>query len=136
MDSIIRMGTAEAETKLFRATFDDFVQPYIVGDIYQYPTYMSTSTDEFGLQRHWSGRHGRVPVLLKIICPAGTHMIDGEMNPSHGGYEAEVILGRGSRFQVLSTANILDFSLITAIMGGYYATGVSMLKVYELNFVQ
>jgi hypothetical protein len=136
MDSIIKMGGAQEKIELFRATFEDFVAPFISLGIYRYPTFMSTSTDDFSIQKHWADAFGRIPALLKITCPPGTPMIDGELNVSHGGHEEEIIIGRCSTFRVISVTEITDLNQIYQLMGGYYSRGKKMLKVYELEFLK
>ncbi|MFM0718230.1 ADP-ribosyltransferase [Paraburkholderia strydomiana] len=135
MDSVIELGSSGGDLVLFRATFDDFVARFVENDIYRYPTYMSTSTDRSALERHWSGGAGRTPVLLEINCRGGTHMIDGELNLGHGGYEAEMILGRGSSFQILSQKNITEQAEIVAAMGTFYSRDVTLLRTYEIAYL-
>lgn len=135
LDSVIALGSCNNETSLFRATFDDFVDNFINNDCYTYPPFMSTSTCEASLERHWSGGKGRIPVLLTITCPVNTPMIDGELNPAHCGYEQEMILGRGSRFHVVQRQDIIDRTIIDQIMGGFYSRGVELFRRYELIYL-
>jgi hypothetical protein len=135
MDSVIELGTSDDDLVLFRATFDDFVARFVKNGIYRYPTYMSTSVDRSALERHWSGGAGRTPVLLEINCRGGTHMIDGELNRGHGGYEAEMILGRASSFQILSQKDITVQADIVAAMGTFYSQGVTLLRTYEIVYL-
>ncbi len=46
LDQIVNLNVSKDCVILYRATFDDFVLPFISEDKYEYPAYMSTTEDE------------------------------------------------------------------------------------------
>jgi hypothetical protein len=136
LDSIVKHDRAEYDMVLYRATFDDFVAPFVKERFYEYPAYPSTSTDSVNIQRHWSNAlSGRIPVKLEIRCPMGTVMAPMEAKESFGGDETERLLGRNGCYEIIRRCEVIDPAEISQIMSPFYARGHATLLEYQLRFV-
>ncbi len=120
---------------VYRATIDPYVAPYIRDGELVYPAFMSTSTEELAVERHFSGPHRKaVAAILKIECPVLSCALDMEQNPAHGGYEHELLLPRNSRFDVIKVSETSDSQAIAEVTGPYYAESFNVLKTYILKY--
>lgn len=121
---------------LYRATIDSFVAPYITGKRLVYPAYMSTSTDEDSLQRHFATAfRGATAALLYIECPAGLPALDMESEAGFGGHEREVLLPRGAQFEICSASSTSDPVKIAEVTSVIYSSSYSSLKTYRLRYM-
>jgi hypothetical protein len=135
LDSIIKKGSLDCASTLFRATVDRFVSPFISGNELIYPAYMSTALSEDVVQRHWTGHWRNIPAaLLCIKCPSGAIALDLEINSSFAGYEYEILLPRNAKFIVTNVQDVTDRTEMNRRMSKFYAESYSSLKVYELSY--
>jgi len=137
LDAMIAHSSLSQSTTLYRATIDAFVYPYRVGNEIMYPAYMSTTTDEGSLQRHFACGFRDVPAaLLKIECPPGLPALDMESDRAFGGHEQEVLLPRGSRFEVLDISEETDRQVMAEIISPVYVGAYTLLKTYTLRYAR
>jgi len=136
LDVLIANSIAKSPMILYRATIDSFVAPYISDGRLVYPAYMSTSTDEGSIQRHFATAfRGVTAALLRIECPGGLPALDMEANASFGGYEREVLLPRGAQFEIHLDSETNDPAKIAEITSAVYAKSYTSLRTYLLRYV-
>jgi hypothetical protein len=132
LSAVATKWRCQEETMLYRATFDDFVTPYISGDSYTYPAFMSTTEDPNGLQRHWANSvPKRTPAMLSIRCPPDSSM--AWMDTSSALPEREFLLDRGRSFQILALDEIGKPEMVELM--GMYSKNYDRLIKYELQLV-
>ncbi|WP_331343833.1 ADP-ribosyltransferase [Cellvibrio sp. UBA7661] len=135
LDSLIINATESQEVMLYRATVDAYLPPIGADGTFTYLAYMSTSTEEYKVQRHFASPLRDVPAaLLKINCPVGTPILDMEINASFGGHEREFLFARKSMFKVISKKIESDPAKMSEIMG-MYAKNYSQLNIYDLQYI-
>jgi hypothetical protein len=135
LDALIAAAALTESTTLYRATIGPFVDKYIVGSELNYPAYMSTSTDDQGLQRHFATAFRNLPAaLLTIECEVGSHALDMELDASFGGHEREMLLPRGARFEVVSIREVADRQEMGRLMSPLYASSYTIIKLYQLRY--
>lgn len=135
LDMLIVESKLEHPKMVFRATIDPFISPHIRDTELIYPAFMSTSTVEEAIERHFSGPHrNAIAALLKIECPPQACAFDMEKNPAHGGYEHELLLPRNARFDVVNVTETSDWQAIAAVTGPFYASSFRSLKTYLLKY--
>ncbi|MBD9355192.1 ADP-ribosyltransferase [Methylomonas albis] len=135
LTELINQSTLSQAAVLYRATIDAYISPYLVGNEIAYPAFMSTTTEEASVQRHFATSFRNLPAaLLKIECPPNLPALDMETDSSFGGFEHEILLPHGSRFEVVSIEEVTDRSLMASIVSPTYVDAYSSLKVYELRY--
>jgi hypothetical protein len=135
LDGLFSRSSLSKPMTLYRAMLDPYLTPHIQNNILTYPAYMSTGLDEYSIQRHFSTPfRGVAAALLQIQCPTGTPALDGEMNPDFGNHEQEILLMRGSKFEVTKLEVISDRRDMGLRMSDFYAQSFSELKVYHLRY--
>jgi len=136
LDALIANSVAKSPMTLFRATVDHFVAPYISGGLLVYPAYMSTSTDQRSIQRHFATAfRGVIAALLRIECPVGLPALDMESEASFGGHELEVLLPRDAQFEIRLESDTADQAQISAATSAIYAKSFTSLRTYSLRYV-
>lgn len=133
LDSIISKNTFATDVTLWRATFDDFVAPYINDGVLQNPAYLSTSDVPGSLKRHFASTPGRIPVVLSISCKIGTTAAPMDSNPLFGDPEHELLLPRNSLLHIQEDYNITNKSEIEQWMGKLYSRGIQALRFYKVE---
>ena len=136
LDTIIDRASIDVAARFFRATVDLFVNPYISGNELIYPAYMSTTSEEHKVQRHYSSYFRDIAALLCINCPTGAIALDMETNTISSGDEREFLLPINSKFNVLDIQEITDREEMNRRMSAFYAEDYSSLKVYELQYIE
>lgn len=135
LDALIFNSKLQQPTTVYRATIAPYIAPHIHDGELVYPAFMSTSTEEMSVERHFSGPHrDAVAAILKIECPFLSCAFDMEQNPAHGGYEHELLLPRNSRFDVVKVSEASDSQAIAEVTGPYYAKSFNLLKTYILKY--
>lgn len=136
LDALIANSIARSPMTLYRATVDNFVAPHISGTRLVYPAYMSTSTDEESIHRHFAtGFRGVIAALLRIQCPVGLPALDMEGEASFGGHEREILLPRGAQFEIQLDSETSDPAQIAEITSALYAKSYTALRIYSLSYV-
>jgi hypothetical protein len=132
LDGMLSRSCLPQDQILYRAMSDAAVLPYLNGQDFSYPGFMSTTTDAFAVHSHFGVRG--TPALLIIECSKGTPALDMEMNNQHGNkLEREILLPRNLPLQVESIEIITASSELYSHMGGYFSTRASALKLYKLS---
>jgi len=132
LSGIVTRWRCPEERTLYRATFENFVSPYVSVDLYKYPAFMSTAEEEHSIKRHWanSGANGD-PVMLSIQCPANSCM--APMDTPSTLPEFEFLLNRGSQFRILE-CKAISASEMPQIMG-LYSKNCNRLVKYDLQLL-
>ena len=137
LDALIAASPLTEHVTLYRATVDVFVAPYINGSVLAYPAYMSTSSTQEGLQRHFStALKGVSAALLTIECEPGAHALNMELEASFGGHEHEFLLPRCARFQLDSIRTSGDRQEMSGLMSPLYADSYTDIKLYDLRYLR
>jgi hypothetical protein len=132
LSGIVTRWRCPEERTLYRATFENFVSPYVSVDLYKYPAFMSTTEEEHSVKRHWanSGVNGD-PVMFSIQCPANSCM--APMDTPSTLPEYEFLLNRGGQFRILECKEISG-SEMAQIMG-IYSKNYNRLIKYDLQLL-
>lgn len=139
LDSLIIKSRLENPMMLYRATTDAMLRKHIVksGLKYEliYPAYMSTATEESAVHKHFASPFRDQPAaLLRIDCGPDTPALNMESDPSFGGFEQEMLLPRGSSFEIQSVTDVQDRHEMARMMSGFYADSYCCLRVYALKY--
>ena len=113
---LIIRATTNAEITLWRMTSDgEFVgplAPVIFDEPFRYPAFLSTSGKKTNL--HAFVQKTVTPLLLKVVCPAGTPMALMEKD---GGMEDEYLLGDNTTYRITGNGTITDDDELTTLLG-------------------
>lgn len=113
---LIIRATNNAEITLWRMTSDvEFVgplAPVIFDEPFRYPAFLSTAGKKTNL--HAFAQNIATPLLLKVVCPAGTPMALLEKD---GGMEDEYLLGDNTTYSVTGTSTITDADELMSLLG-------------------
>jgi hypothetical protein len=132
LSGIVMRWRCPEESTLHRATFENFVSPYVSVDLYKYPAFMSTAEEEHSIERHWANSDvSGDPVMLSIQCPANSCM--APMDTPSTLPEYEFLLNRGGQFRILERKEISG-SEMTQIMGIYSKNHNHLIR-YDLQLL-
>jgi len=132
LDEIIKLNLIDEETQLYRATSVDFVDPFINDGKFISPVFISTNTDKESIKEHYRGvPQDKIPVLLRIKCPAGSGIAPLE-NDITSGLEKEMLLGRNQEFTITSDNTHSDLAIIRHIKDPDLAEGFEQIRVIDL----
>lgn len=130
LESIIAKWHQLDEVTVYRATFDDFVKPYVAGDSLKYPAYLSTAVDCEKIQRHWANSWpGRTPVMLVIHCLAGSPVAPFDSDTTLP--ESEYLIKRGQSLRIINRCE--NSRQEKNDLMGFYSKGYDHLMSYELE---
>lgn len=136
LDEISNLFTLPNDLVLYRACFEDVVKGHLdsSSEINVYTAYLSTSTKNTNLSTHFASGFCANPCYLEIHCKAGAKVIPLEKNPAMA-QESEILLPRGSCFKLISTSQITDKAVISALAGNFHGSKFSSITKYELQLV-
>ncbi len=133
LDSLFMQATIVEETQMFRATLATNVTHFLNGKLLADPAYMSTARSMGGVQRHFPGYRFGEPALLEISCPAGSRVLDLELNKDFGDHEEELLFKRDSVFNLLSHAEVRDKIQMQQYMWDVDLTRYTVLHLFKLQ---
>ena len=107
LDSLIRRFENKTILTLYRIVPLYVIENYNVGEIYCDSAFLSTSLDKLDKFRYIVDAQ---IAELRILCEAGTNMINMELNPQRSGNESEILLGRNSKFLITSKKEIIEYN--------------------------
>lgn len=135
LDALIAQSPMTTSIRLFRAMCDEHISTHVTGDNLTYPAYMSTSTDEHSVQRHFAClKPNSVAALIYIECDVGTFALDMEPR-GYSSMEEELLLARGSKFEILGIESVTDPAHISRLVGHIYSKNCHTVNLYELRAI-
>jgi hypothetical protein len=127
LDGIILQYTHNDEIVLHRATIEELVLPFLNGNLYTNPEFLSTATDLESIESHFTNANN--PVYIQFQCVPNTNMAPLQSNPQFGDLENEMLLGRNFDYEIIENRISIDRTEIENIMGRPYSQNVNSLRI-------
>jgi hypothetical protein len=132
LDRAINRCPLDAPLTVYRAGW--WVRPDLQpGDIFEDSAFMSTARDSIQIRMHFE--QSDAPARFRIDCLAGSRAVDVKRAPGAGGDEGEVLIGRGSRFRLVSVTPVTSELAIREITGGRTYLGYATVLEVHLEYI-
>lgn len=135
LDDLILKNKIDKPIRLYRATSNNYVAPFIKGSIYTNPEFLSTTEHTGPLGTFFRAIDpGQLPAYVIFDCEPKMCMAPMESNETFGGMERELLFGRNNKFEVTDHRVSLDRREIEDKMSRLYAQGVESLHIYVMKY--
>jgi len=136
LDDLILKNKIDKPIRLFRATSNNYVEPFIEGNVYTNPEFLSTTEHTGELGKFFRAiEPGQLPAYVIFDCEPEMCMASMESNKAFGGMERELLFGRNNKFEVTDHRVSLDRREIEDKMSRLYAQGVESLHIYVMKYI-
>lgn len=126
LDNMLIKYQSEKPKVLHRATTERNVLPFIVGNTYTNPEYLSTSNELESIETHFTFTEPQVYIVFH--CNSGTPMMPFEGNKAFGELEKEWVIGRNIEFCVCENEVIVNEREIAELLGLFNAHNIKSLR--------
>ncbi len=139
LDSAIKKCKAVRDLTLYRATCSEDFDRFVQNDIFNDPSFASTSTDEKSIANHFNNAFTKRPLKLIILCQSGTNLLDMELPNDTSVSENEILLPRKSRYKIVEELQpIKGKNEIATAMGKwdtFHTEGFDELRIIKLKLL-